>query len=82
MVINNFSANIELALPSNFSSVVLETLRPASNLWESGEMSRLIVFPIKLQAARNQLRPGMFGEDKYENFSFNDCPPIGGVGFL
>ena len=77
-----FRSNIELALPSNFADVVLETLRPASSLWESGETSRLVVTPIKLQSARTQIRQGMFSEDKYENVSYHECPPIGGLGFL
>ena len=77
-----FRSNIELALPSNFADVVLETLRPASDLWQSGETSRLIVTPIKVQSGRSQIKAGMFSDDKYDTVSYHDCPPIGGLGFL
>ena len=73
---------MELALPNNFLDVITESIKPASQIWADGEKARLIVNVVKLQAALAQLKPAMFSEDKYENVTYSQAPPIGGLGFL
>ena len=75
-------SEMELSLPNNFVKVITESIKPASQIWADGEKARLIVNVVKLQSALSQLKPTMFSEDKYENVSFAQAPPIGGLGFL
>ena len=74
--------DMELDVPSNYSTIVLGGMESASKLWSDGQKSRLTVGPLKLQSALSQLKPSMFSEDKYEGVQFKNASPIGGSGFL
>ena len=73
---------MELDLPENYQKTILSNIKSAGKLWGTGEKSRLIVNPVKVQAANSQLRASMFSDDKYETFDFNLSNPIGGNGYL
>ena len=82
VIIFSFSDDMELDLPSNYQQVVLTGMKSAGKLWGSGLKSRLIVNPVKLQAAVSQLKPSMFSDDKYDAYDYATAMPIGGNGFL
>ena len=73
---------MELDLPSNFNNVVLNGMDSAAKLWSSGQKSRLVIGPVKLQSALSQLKPSMFSEGKYEEMNFLYTSPIGGIAYL
>ena len=74
--------DMELDLPDNYQQAILSSIKSAGKLWGTGERSRLIVNPIKAQAATLQLKANMFADDKYEIYDFNYSTPIGGNGYL